>query len=229
VNGIITLKWTPGGGPINELQVGLPGGPTVVATALGRPLFSTGSIVNAASFRPGLSPGAIATVFGASLAGDVNPDVRINGTPAQVFYANPRQVNFFVPFGIAAGSAEVVIRTAAGASQSVPAPVHSVLPGVFFDAGSGYGAVMVAGTGQVTQVRPAGRGETIEIYSTGLGAVASESGRLNPTLAKPEVSIGGMPAEVTSADLPLVSLAYTRSTLSCRQALLRAPGDCYSP
>jgi uncharacterized protein (TIGR03437 family) len=42
-------------------------------------------------------------------------------------------------------------------------------PGIFFDAASGYGAVLISGTANVTEVQPAKAGDYLEIYATGLG------------------------------------------------------------
>jgi uncharacterized protein (TIGR03437 family) len=76
-----------------------------------------------------------------------------------------------VPLETAGSTAELVVRTNVGSSSTVSVPLAPVQPGIFFDTSSGYGAITVAGTGAVTQVRPALRGETVEIYTTGLGPV----------------------------------------------------------
>jgi uncharacterized protein (TIGR03437 family) len=201
LDGVIALRWTPGSGPVNELRVALPSGGAIVATALGRPLFAQTSVVNAASYRPGLAAGAIGTIFGASLADARNAQVFINGREVPVFYATPRQLNFFVPLQTPEGAATLVVRTAAGSSEPIRVDVAPTQPGLFFDTASGYGAVLVAGTGRVTQVQPAGRGETVEIYATGLGAVRDSARGLQETTAVPQVQIGGLPAEVTFSGL----------------------------
>jgi uncharacterized protein (TIGR03437 family) len=173
----------------------------IVATALSRPALAAGGVVNAASFAPGLTPGGIGTVFGLNLAGSGTAEVLLNGRAAQVFYSGTRQVNFHVPYETQTGTAEVVVRTSIGSSDAAKVPVTAVQPGVFFDAPTGFGAVTVANTGQVTQVRPAARGEILEIYATGLGVVEEQASGPRTTLTSPQVTIGGVAAEVTFSGL----------------------------
>lgn len=192
-NGVASLRWTPGMEAVNELRFSLDSGPAVTATALGKPAFAASSVVNAASFAPGLTPGGIATIFGANFTG---ASVFLNDQPVQLFYAGLRQLNFFVPAGTPEGNARVSVRAAAGTSDTVQVPVALRQPGIFFDAGSGYGAVTIASTGIVTQVRPAARGGVVEIYTTGLGALRTAENGLRTTVEQPQVLFGGQTAEV---------------------------------
>ena len=114
-----------------------------------------------------------------------------------MLYASTRQINFLVPQALSAGTADVLVRTNVGSSGAVSSTVRAVQPGVFFDASTGFGAILVAGTGQVTQVRPASAGEVVEIYGTGLGTTDSNQS----TLARPQVTIGGSTAEVLFSGL----------------------------
>jgi uncharacterized protein (TIGR03437 family) len=194
--GSISLRWTPGPGSVNELRAALPNGAAVVATALGRPAIAASAVVNAASFAPGLTPGAIATVFGASLAASGTVDVLLNGRTVPVFFSSTRQVNFYVPSDTPAGTADLLLRTSVGNSDPVRVPVSTLQPGIFFDTASGYGAILTTGTGQVTQLRPPAAGDIIEIYGTGLGAVQGST-----TIASPRVMVGGVNAEVLFSGL----------------------------
>lgn len=94
------------------------------------------------------------------------------------------------------GKARVVIRTAVGTSNAVDVVVLPMQPGVFFDSDSGVGAIVAAGNREVTSIRPVGRGETVEIYATGLGNVQPESGGLSRTAALPQVMIAGSPLKM---------------------------------
>lgn len=203
VEGIATFRWTPGSEPVQELRV-TPGAAGTVVTALTRPSVSANGFVSAASFAPGLTPGGIATIFGSSLGGSA-VEVLVNGAPAPVFFSNGRQVNFLVPATTQAGTAEVVIRTPAGTSEPFRVPVQLFQPGIFFDSATGYGAILIGGTGLLTQVRPATAAETLEIYATGLGPVSSTSGLQptdgQPTEVQPLVTIGGVAAEVIYSGL----------------------------
>jgi uncharacterized protein (TIGR03437 family) len=200
-NGTASFRWTPGTATENELRATLAGGATAVATALGLPRFAAGAVVNAASFAPGLTPGGIATLFGLNLAGASTAEILLNGQAVPVFYSSTHQVNFFVPFGTAGDSARLTVRNPAGESDPIQVGLTALQPGIFFDTATGYGAVLTAGTGQPTQTRPVSRGETVEIYATGLGVVNSQSFGLQTTTTAPQVLVGGSPAEVTFSGL----------------------------
>ncbi|MBI1897613.1 MAG: hypothetical protein HYS04_13970 [Acidobacteria bacterium] len=197
--GVANFRWTPGAGPANELRASLGSGQSITATALGRPVFAANSVVNAASFVAGLPIGGLATVFGANLAASGNPDVLIEGRAVPVFYADTRQVNFQVPPNLAEGTAEVIVKTATGeAAQRVPSRAYS--PGIFFDAGTRFGAVLTSGTGQTTNINPVPRGGIIEIFATGLGP--ARAGQVfEETTVTPEVTVAGRPAEVLFSGL----------------------------
>ena len=204
-NGLVRFVWTPGPGALNELTATLDGAPgvaPVTALALGRPAVAAGGVVNAASYAPGLAPGSLASIFGSSLAAGATARaglplpaqlagvrVLIDGRPAPLLYVSDRQVNFFVPSGLAEGQASVVVTTPLGESPAVRVPVLTYLPGLFFNPSNGAGAVVA-------------RGEFLEIYATGLGPVrpASIVG-LEETLATPQVLIDTQPAEVLFSGL----------------------------
>jgi uncharacterized protein (TIGR03437 family) len=197
--------WTPAFGSFNTLTFKIPGveGSTAIATALGKPGISTGGVVNGASYVAPITPGSFATVFGGSLAGGAEVvelgqetfpidaegvSVLVNGTPGGLVYASDAQVNFVVPALIPPGTASVIVRSVLGDSTAVQVPVVAYGPGIFFDAASGAGAVLIAGTGIRTEERPARAGEFLEIYVTGIG-----------TTPAARVTIGGVEAQVTYA------------------------------
>jgi uncharacterized protein (TIGR03437 family) len=164
-DGRASFQWTPTAEPLQVLQFGVAGSPLPVAevVALGRPVFASTSVVNAASFRPGITPGGIATIFGTNLA---QPQVTVEGTAAQVFYADDRQINFAVPaLTQASAVASVQVRTALG-TATVSVPLLAVQPGIFFDAGSGRAAAIDRG------------GRIFELYGTGLGAATGVSAQV---------------------------------------------------
>lgn len=200
-NGIAAFRWTPGSSAENELHASIAGGASAVATALSRPVLSGAAVVNAASFAPGLAPGSIGTLFGLNLTAGGDAEVLLNGQPVRVFYSSPRQVNFYVPAETVPGTAQILVRNPVGSSDAVPVTVAPVHPGIFFDTATGYGAITTAGTGTVTQLRPVSAGETVEIYSTGLGSVVPQSTGLSTTALTPVVNIGGQTAQVTYSGL----------------------------
>jgi uncharacterized protein (TIGR03437 family) len=98
-------------------------------------------------------------------------------------------VNFLVPSGLAGGETSLVVSTPLGASPAVRVPVLTYLPGLFFDASTGLGAVIQ-------------RGEFLEIYGTGLGPVRPSSiVGLEETLATPNVLVDNQPSEVLFSGL----------------------------
>jgi uncharacterized protein (TIGR03437 family) len=207
--------------------------PAVLATttalvAGGPPGFSAAAVVNAASYRagpagepPGLSPGALHSVFGVNLAADTaaaqslplpfalgGTTVRINGVPAPLLFVSAGQVNFQAPFELAGSTTDLVIETPAGLSEAVTVAVRPVHPGIFFDSATGVGAILNADNTLVSE-SPARRGEPVQIFTTGLGPVepAGRSGvaaatvPLSLTRNAPRVTIGGLEAEVTYSGL----------------------------
>jgi uncharacterized protein (TIGR03437 family) len=214
-SGRVQFQWTPSAANVNELRATIEGASpasAVVASALGRPAFAANAVVNAASFAPGLTPGSLATVFGANLAGGSTAQaglplpeqlagvrVSIGGTPARLVYISDRQINFFVPSGVPSGTAELTVSSTLGASPTQTVAVNQIEPGVFFDVPSGLGAILIAGTAQTTAQRPATPGEVLEIYATGLGPTALDGPAT--TLLAPQVFVGLAQAPVLFSGL----------------------------
>lgn len=213
-SGTVQFAWTPGQGAPNLLTAYLEGTAPeagVVASVLGRPTLATAGIVNSASFKPGIAPGSLASIFGSNLsttspAGASLPlptrlggtQVFLNGVPTSLLYVSDRQVNFLVPSSASQGTTEIRVSTSAGDSPALALTLTPVEPGVFFNSSTGIGAVLVSGTGMSTAERPATRQDTLEIYATGLGAVQRSTvyAGLEETVTRPEVSVGGVPAQV---------------------------------
>ena len=181
-SGQVSFNWTAG----QTLSARIEGasGASVFVNPPSPPPFSFTGPVNAASGEPGLAPGGIATIFGANLAG---AQVLLDGNPASVLLVSETQVDFLVPAEQSLGSTRLTV-VAAGVSIDLPTPaaVTLVSPGIFFDAATGYGKILNAGTTETTLEQPAARGDSVEIYATGLG----------PAGLVPEVTIGGVPAMV---------------------------------
>ena len=113
--------------------------------------------------------------------------------PAALAYVSERQINFYVPPHLPHGTADLVIRNPLGTSLPQRVSIQAVNPGIFFDAASGIGAILIAGTGRNTIDRPAASGDFLEIYTTGLGGSLPGS---QPIAATPQVLIGNVPVQV---------------------------------
>jgi uncharacterized protein (TIGR03437 family) len=193
------------------------------------PVFTAAGVTNAASFVSGLSPGAIATIFGTQLSrvnGVVKADsaplpkelsntsVAINGIQAPLFaVANvngQEQINFQVPFEVAGQtSASIVVNNSFSASQPVQVPVLAAQPGIFTIDGTNAAALHGANASVITSSSPAAKSETIVIYATGLGTVSASPGTGNPasrttasrTTHTVSVVVGGLNANVAFSGL----------------------------
>jgi uncharacterized protein (TIGR03437 family) len=160
-------------------------GPGVFVNPLG--------IVNGASFASPpfpIAPGTIVALFGTNLAPagtDARPPVAaplptslagvsvvVNGTPAPLYFVKPDQINFQLPFTAKESSVRIAVSNNGSLSNPVEVKVAATSPGVFAAGGSGMGsgAVTHSDFSLVTRENPAGRGEWISIFLTGLGDVS---------------------------------------------------------
>ncbi|MCC6291608.1 MAG: hypothetical protein IT164_03070 [Bryobacterales bacterium] len=161
--------------------------------------FSAASVVNAASFRPELSPGSLATIFGAGLKGAAGAtEVEVAGQPAEVLASFPFQVNFVIPRGLAPGSHPITIRSPYGSLTQTIA-VHAVSPAVFLLGGGQPAVVNQDGSINSTST-PATRGEAITVYATGFGEV-ERRGNLDYVVANVTATVAGRPLGVQFAGL----------------------------
>jgi len=205
------------------VQQGLGPGPIrVEATALGKtavflinasegPQVSQAGIVNGASFQQGLTPGALATVFGTTLSnvnGVAAPsavpfplnfqgvEIRVNGTRAPVIaIANingVEQINFQVPFETAVGAASLAVDNNGNSTTVDNVPVSSVQPGIFGVALEGQliAAALHQDFSLITPSSPAMPGEVVQMFFTGGGALQPAVGTNQP---------GPVPAALTTA------------------------------
>jgi uncharacterized protein (TIGR03437 family) len=143
--------------------------------------FSPSSVLNAATFQPGISPGGIFSLFGAGLAGSAGATtVTVGGQPATVLLATPFQINAQVPPALTAGNAQIQVASPFGTSaQSVP--IQATSPGIFvigtaLDGISSLGAIVNQNGTLNGPTSPAPRGSTVTIYGTGLGATTTKNG-----------------------------------------------------
>ncbi|OFV95045.1 MAG: hypothetical protein A3H28_16990 [Acidobacteria bacterium RIFCSPLOWO2_02_FULL_61_28] len=185
-----------------------------------------GGVVNNAGYSLGpaaVAPGSIAAVFGGNLnngssvtSSSFGPDgrlvttlsgasVRINNSPAPLFYSTPGQLGVQIPFELV-GQTSATIQVTVGAQTSVSRTIvlDSFAPGIFTASRDGRGAAAALHQDGVTAVSaqsPARPGEIIVLYATGLGSVtpplatgAPSTG--NRTVTTPIVTIDGVAGEV---------------------------------
>jgi len=182
---------------------------TLTVAADTRPVIT--SVVNAASFRPVISPGAWISIMGKNF-GPVTDQATsawlstsMDGISAQlsgpggaysllVDYVSPTQINAFVPHEIsplmwgAAGNATISIAASAGtASYSVDC--EGISPALFSYGTNTYAAAVfpdgvIAGT--IFGTRPATAGSIISLYGTGFGQTNPIASNINgPVTVRP--------------------------------------------
>ncbi|MBI1788290.1 MAG: hypothetical protein HYR60_12170, partial [Acidobacteria bacterium] len=207
--GRVSFRWTPGANPDNFLRVFLEGAPQSAVNVASLNSRILGEAINAASYTPVLAPGMLATLFGTNLTGGVpatadfpwppslgGVEITLGGQPASILYVSDTQINFLTPDVAPAAQAPLVINTASSASRTAMVRIAPVSPGIFYNAASGFGAILNAGTAETTSASPAPRGGFVEIYCTGLGALKDRE-----TALAPAVTIGGAPAQVVYSGL----------------------------
>ena len=182
----------------------------------------TGTAVNGATFvkNVAIAPGAIVTIFGSNLADGVaiaggapyptvlgTTTVTFNGLAAPLFYVSPGQINAQAPFEMGVGAASIQVKHGTAVSAPSTVTVASVSPGIFIlDQVTSQGAILHANYAIVGSNSPARTGETLQVYTTGLGVldVPVRSGDPSPvanTLSHPIVQIGGVFATVVYSGL----------------------------
>jgi uncharacterized protein (TIGR03437 family) len=183
---------------------------------------------------PGLSAGAIASIFGSNLStapvAGVLPgfapgsttmlnvisngtNVTFDGVAAPLFYVSPSQLNVQVPFEVVGKtSTQMVVSLNGTNSAAVTIPILPATPGLFTRASSGKGAAVVLNQDGSfnSATNPAAAGSVIQLFATGLGAVAPAavtgqlartSPPLNLSVDIPTVTIGGVAAGVQFSGL----------------------------
>jgi len=139
------------------------------------------SVVNAASLNPGaVAPGEVVTIFGAGLGPQAgvgvqmdssgllanllaDAEVRFDGIPAPLFYAQANQINAQVPYTVAGNANTAIEVFYQGLSvNTATVPVVATAPGIFGTAVNQDGSYNSA-------TNPAPRGTFLTFYATGEG------------------------------------------------------------
>ena len=172
------------------------------------------AVVNAASFTTPLAPGTIGTIAGVNLAGGTALEaktpwpttlagvrVQLDGRDLPLLYASDRQINFYIPADFAIpvnahlSESTLAVLPPGGAAASTTVDMAQLSPGIFPEGGTGFGAILRAGTAETTSGHPVKAGDYVEIYCTGLGPTLVAGG-YEVTAYKPVVYIGGIASVV---------------------------------
>jgi uncharacterized protein (TIGR03437 family) len=211
-NGTLTLISND---PVNaNLGVALTGAGTAGGNA-NLPTITAGGVVNAASFRPGLTRGALGTVFGTNMATGTQTvsvvpwptqmagaKVLVGGIEAPLYFVSAGQINFQVPFEVPLGNVQVIVSRDGFESAPQTAAITENAPGVFGYArtAQAFDPIVIHLDGTlVTPDKPARAGEFVIAFITGIGGLAQlpQTGNVTgvyplPTaLAPSTVTLGG--------------------------------------
>ncbi len=146
-------------------------------------------VVNTASSAPAgtpIAPGEFVSLYGTGLARSTQVisalpfpftlngvSVTVNGRQAPLYYVSSDRIDIVVPYATQGAAAAIVVQNQNGTSNTVTVPLAATAPGIFSldQTGGGSGAILHLDFSVVNAQHPATRGETIQIYLTGLGAV----------------------------------------------------------
>ncbi len=185
------------------------------------------SVVNGASFQPGLVPGSWATIQGANLSAVTDTwdnfivngklpttvdgvSVTIGGQAAYIYYVSPGQINFIVP-EVPAGSQQVVVKDSAGTSSPSMVTVGTYGPAFFpwpnnqvVATRQDFSLAAKNGTFAGAATVPAKPGDTIILWGTGFGPT-------NPTPGQGEETPSN--ATYSTSTLPTVTIDNLSATV----------------
>ena len=169
-----------------------------VSVGIPAPLFTSASVVNAASYVAGaVAPGEIATVFGSNFGTQSNTQVSFNNIPATLVYVTAGQLAATVPYAVAGAQKITMVVTSNGISSTpVSLNVTDAVPAIFTADASGKG--QAAALNQDNTVNgvsnPAAVGSVVAMYGTGGGMLTTDA---LPRLTLPvTATVGGVPAIV---------------------------------
>ncbi|HEX5229162.1 MAG TPA: IPT/TIG domain-containing protein [Bryobacteraceae bacterium] len=153
-----------------------------------------------------LCPGIVATVFGTnfgSVASGVTVTVGGMAGAAITGQVTPNQMNVQIPFTAPVGSTQMVVTVGGQASQPFSITLLTAAPTIGYTA-PGKPAFYTATLTQVTPAAPAHPGDTLVLFSGGMGQTNPASGNgppANPVplAGTPTMTIGGQSATIIAA------------------------------
>jgi uncharacterized protein (TIGR03437 family) len=184
---------------------------------------SIAAVVNSASYQPGISPGALATLFGKNLSPVVGIEmpggatsykqvsVSVGGRVAPLFsVANVNgmeQINFQIPMGLNSSGPVPVQVNYNGSVGTFGVSVTQVQPGSFeyvpVGSSTSYAAVLKPDGSTSGPSSPVSRGTTVAMFLTGLGSTSpsletSQPGPVPPAITdyEPDVTLNGFSAPI---------------------------------
>jgi uncharacterized protein (TIGR03437 family) len=207
------------------------------------------SVVNAASFQPGIEAGSWVMIKGANLA-NTNPgrtwrtgeivngnlptsldgvSVTINSKPAFVYYISPTQINVQAPSDTTVGAVSVVVTNNGATSAPATAQLQALAPAFFLYPGTNYATASrlpdyapLADPATVPGTIAAKPGDLVVLWATGFGAT-------NPPVPA-GTAVSGAPATVAAPTVmvagvtaQVVSTVLTAGSAGLYQLTIQIP------
>jgi uncharacterized protein (TIGR03437 family) len=149
-----------------------------LASLAGRPEFGAATVLNAASLRPAVAAGSIATIRGDALTG---ASVKVNGRVAKNLFVSPREVVVVLPDGLEEGLVEVVVTNADGFASRCETQISAAAPGVFTLKGDGEAETVVldADSQIAGPFDPSNGRLRLSIFATGVAHAKSVTATIN--------------------------------------------------
>ena len=213
-------------------------GQTVVVDQAGAPAGTRpaiSSVVNGASFQPGIEAGSWVTIQGTNLA-NTNPgrtwradeivggrlptaldgvSVTINGKAAYVYYISPAQINVQAPTDGATGAVSVVVTNNGSVSAPATPQLQAFAPAFFQYSGTSYAIVtrypdnaLVGNPSAIPGTVAAAPGDVLILWATGFGPTSPAMGAGNVVNGAPPLAT--LPA-VTVGGTPVTMLGAALS------------------
>ncbi len=175
------------------------------------------SVIDAASFAPRVAPGALASIFGSNLADSTQgatgfpllknmagATVYVNQSPVPLLFVSATQINFQVPSGLAAGTANLYVSRDGGSSAIFQLTVVANGPAMFQDSSNHAIAQNLVDYSLNSSTNPVASGAVLIVYLTGQGAVdhavpdgtATPASPTSTATATATATIGGVDATV---------------------------------
>jgi uncharacterized protein (TIGR03437 family) len=207
------------------------------------------SVLNGASFQPGIEAGSWVTIEGVNLSNTypgrtwrdeevVNGNlptsldgvrVTIDGKPAFVYFISPTQINVQAPSDSTVGKVDVVVDNNGATSAPATAQLQAVAPAFFTYAGTNYAIASrlpdyapLSDPSAVPGTAPAKPGDTVVLWGTGFGAT-------NPAVPA-GAAVGGAPAVVMpptvtvgGVSTPVVSTVLSTGFAGLYQLTIQLP------
>ena len=212
------------------------------------PAVPSGGFVNGASFRGGLVPGSLASIFGTGLTkdldgiekappgapfpttlGGVRVDVAGHAAP-MVSIANVNgieQLNFQVPFEVPAPSGDVAVMIDNNGATATFNSVRTlaVQPGLFeyFLDPNSFVAALHLDFSVVTPSKPTRPGDIVQLFLTGLGPTDPPVGTNIPGPVPAAVTVGDPTVRVAGVEAEMLGSFYAPTLYTVYQINFRIP------